>query len=110
MLTAIKKSVITITIISMIALAGQSTAANDPSKRYKHDGIIFSIDKIKRLLNINGKMYKAAVGIKLENLPKKQRYSGLKFLYKDLNIFFDLQRGTENKKTPTITKIWVIAN
>ena len=93
-----------------MSLANQATAATDPSKRYKYDGFIENIDKVSRPLIINGKTYKAAVGIKLEKIKKNQRYTGLKFLSSGLNVFFDIKPGTDKKATPTITKMWIVAD
>ena len=94
------------------AQAGEKNTANGfpPKNAYKYEGVVSSVDKANRLLTIDGKTYSAAVGMKIKNLPDKLKYTGLKYIDIDTNVFFNLTAGTEKKPVPSIREMWVIPN
>lgn len=111
MLTAINRKLVLVVVLSMLALSTNvSQAKTEPSKTYQHKGRITHVDKANRLLTIDKKTYKVVVGVTLENVPASERYSGVKTLYRGMNVFFDLKRGSEKKNIPSITKLWVYHN
>jgi len=110
MLSSIYKIVV-VTLLTTLLLSGYAYAGSpNPDKKYQHQGLISAVDKARRLLTIDGKVYKVSVGVKFANLPRKYRYSGMQMLDKDVNIYFDLQHGTESLSLPSISEIWLLPN
>lgn len=125
MLLGIEKQFLSTLLLATLAL--NNTVAQvvslDPSSKYQHQGQITAVDRANRLLTIeanflnsdkaqpvltrNTKTYKVAVGVKLKNMPKSQQYTGLKYLQPGTMVFFNLKRGTENLKNPSITEMRV---
>lgn len=124
MITAIyKKLLTTMMLITLASSVGAVQGLQQPSSKYQHQGQITAVDKAKRLLTIetrvfkgnktrtflelNQKTYSVAVGVKLGNLPKSMQYSGIKNLPVGALVSFNLKQGTEKKKNPRITEMWV---
>ena len=122
--TAIYKNLLaTMLLIAFIPNISAAQNTLQPSGKYQHQGQITAVDKAKRLLTIetrvfkgdknrsflevNQKTYEVAIGVKLGNLPKHMRYTGIKNLPVGALVSYNLKTGTEKKKHPTITELWV---
>lgn len=113
MLTAFTKK---LTLTILILMVNVAHAGVNPADKYKLQGQVIAIDKVKRLLTIetstkkleiNTKTYELAIGVKLENMPKSLQYSGVAKLPIGSLVYFDLKSGTEKNKIPTIAKMRV---
>ena len=121
--TTLSKLISTTTLLLIAFIANGAYAQVDPSTKYQLHGQITLSDQAKRqltietttfkkennkdFLSIERKVYDVAVGVKLLNMPKAVRYTGLKNLPAGTLVYFNLKRGTEKNNIPTIAEMWV---
>lgn len=124
MLSVIHKNLLlTITFCAFAFSVSTAKADIDPAKKYHYHGQITAVDIARRLVTIetnnlsgdlsehgviiNQKSYAIPIGVRLRNIPKSDRFSGLKYIKAGNLVFFNLKHGTEKSRFPTISEIWI---